>query len=606
MGAVVYRGTVYLHQADTLLEDFMKRIIWISAAGLFLCGLTAGCGGSTQVSTEPPPPQPSSAESLPQITSLVLSQAEVERYEPLEMTLSITAEYPNPYDLRQVSLDGVFRGPAGEEMRIPGYWDGEQSWRMRFTPPSDGRWDYALTVTDRHGTGLPAEGSFQVTPSNRHGWILPGRMVAPAYSNHYLAYADSTPFYGFGHCDALNILVDGFDIEKGVGLFDKMAAAGENYVVWWPFYGMSPVNGSYDQYSVSNMKIIDLIVEDAEEKGILVIFTIWDHPELRGQGHPWGAGRWETNGFSKLSDIDAFFTEAEPWAWQENLYRYVIARWGYSPAIGMWQTVSEINGTNAYDQTDAWHEKVNAFFVEHDPYRHPTTASMSGDVEWPAGHQVMDAPQVHLYNFKNESLPVDVAHSAQVLADWTKRMWNIADKPNWVGEFGVPGDVYYPELYHNSIWAALASGAAMTPAEWSGGGTWGIQTPAMNADIGRMRVFLNGIPLVKWNPTPVDILSTDSEVRAWGLAGKQGGLIWAQDFSLEGRTIDIIRAGMPNRTNVQLDVTGLPDGTYFVTPFDTWKGVWLESSTVVCTGGQSCRIGLPKFQADIVIKLERH
>jgi len=72
---------------------------------------------------------------------------------------------------------------------------------------------------------------------------------------------------------------------------------------------------------------------------------------------------------------------------------------------------------------------------------------------------------MHVYNFKNGSLTADTVKAADILAQWTSLMWNQADKPNWVGEFGTPGDTYYPELFHNSIWAALGSGAAMTPAE---------------------------------------------------------------------------------------------------------------------------------------------
>jgi hypothetical protein len=41
---------------------------------------------------------------------------------------------------------------------------------------------------------------------------------------------------------------------------------------------------------------------------------------------------------------------------------------------------------------------MNRYFQENDPYSHPTTATMSGWVDWPEGHEVMDMPQVHLYH----------------------------------------------------------------------------------------------------------------------------------------------------------------------------------------------------------------
>jgi hypothetical protein len=566
--------------------------------------LAAGCSGNQTTVTA----TPVIVENLPQITSVELDHTEVARYASLEMSVSLEAQYTNPYDARQVSLDGVFTGPDGAQWKVPGFWDGETSWRMRFTPSQEGGWNYKLSVTDGDGTSQPAEGSFMVIPSDLHGWLQAGNRVDPAYSGHYLVYQDGTPFYGLGHCDALNILVDGYDTQTGVGLFNNMKAAGENYVVWWPTYSNSIIGSSYDDYTLSNMKIIDLVVQDAQAKGIFLIFTIWDHPNLRAEGHPWGGGRWAANGFSKLSDISAFFTDAEPWAWQENFYRYIIARWGYSPAIGMWQTVTEINGTNAYDQTDPWHEKVNAYFVDHDPYRHPTTASRSGgvnDVAWPEGHAVMDAPQVHIY----DELGTDAVGSAAVLANWTSVMWNEQDKPNWVGEFGVPGDTYYPELFHNSIWAALGAGAAMTPAEWNGG-NWGSMTPAMLADMGRLGQFVADIPLAKLNPSALQISSSDAQVRGWGVAGADGGLFWVQDFSLEGSSIEVIRnAGAARtgtqRTGVQLEIQGMAAGTYAITPYDTWQGTYLQAFEVTCQEGQACSVALPAFKADMAFKVER-
>jgi hypothetical protein len=381
-----------------------------------------------------------------------------------------------------------------------------------------------------------------------------------------------------GHCDALNILIDGFDIEDGVGLFDTMKAANENYVVWWPMYTNSLVGSSYDNYSVGNMTVIDAVVRDAEKKDIKLVFTIWDHPNLRDDTHDWGDGNWPRNGFSKLGDIDSFFTSDEAWAWQENLYRYIIARWGYSTSIGMWQTVTEINGTNAYEQTDTWHEKTNDYFVQNDPYRHPTTASGSGEVDWPTGHSIMDMPQMHIYNFPNG----DVTQSAEIIADWTQRMLNSADRPNWIGEFGVPGNSSYPELFHHSIWAALASGAS----------------------ISRFANFVGDMPLAQWNPSALQINVSDEQVRAWGFSGDGGGLFWVQDYSLEGKSIDDVRTSMPQRTGVQVELLGVTPGLYLISPYDTWQGLYLDDIEVECAN-DLCVVDLPGFVSDMAFKLIR-
>ena len=534
-----------------------------------------------------------------------MDQSELPNFAPLEMTVSLQAQYANPYDQRQVSLDGVFKGPDGKMMNVPGFWDGENAWRMRFTPSQVGKWSYQLVVKDASGSSKAFKGSFSVTASDSHGWLQAGNWVDPAYSGHYLVYRDGTPFYGIGHDDALNIMWAGFNVDSGVTLFNDMKKAGENYVVWWPLYSNSPISPSYNDYSLPALKVIDLVVADAQKKGIFLAFTIWDHPELRDSTHAWGNGNWDKNGFHLLGDINSFFTSSEAWAWQENFYRYIIARWGYSPAIGLWQTVSEINGTNAYDQTDPWIKKVDDYFAANDPYRHPTTASMSGDTDWPAGFRVMDAPQMHVYDFKNGDQPADAVKAADVLAHWTRLMWSREAKPNWVGEFGTQGNTYYPELFHNAIWAALGAGAAMTPAEWNSGGAWGEMTPAMLADLGRLGQFVSGMPLAAWDPEPLQIASSDPQVRGWGVAGKDGGLFWVQDFSLEGQSIDAVRTQQSLRQGVHLSLQGLAGGAYIITPYDTWQGTFLPEITADCTGGQACTIALPDFQADMAFKIER-
>ncbi len=567
----------------------------------FVILLLSACGGGQEPATPTPTPLPPTPQAdLPVVISIEADRAEVPNYESIELTLGVDAEYANPYDAREIIVDGIFTSPDGIQMTVLGFWDGESAWKMRFTPSQIGAWTYSISVTDINGASEPKAGELTVTPSDLHGWVIPGNSFDSSYSPHYLVYHDGSPFYGIGYCEALNILIDGFDAEDGVGLFDNMKDASANYVVWWPMYTNSIVSSDYDDYSLQNLKVIDAIIKDAEKEGILLVFTIWDHPNLRDNTHAWGDGNWERNGFSKLGDIDSFFVSDEAWAWQANMYRYIIARWGYSTSIGMWQTVSEINGTNAYGQTDAWHEKVNNYFVENDPYRHPTTASGSGEVDWPTGHSVMDMPQMHVYEFENN----DVVKAAEIIADWTQRMLKSADRPNWVGEFGVKGNSDYPELFHNSIWAALGSGASMTPAEWNSGGTWGRMTPEMNADISRLAFFVSDLPLAKWDPSALQVVPSDEQVRGWGTAGQDGGLLWVQDYSLEGSSIGDVRNLMPVRSGVQVELNGLAAGTYDVTPYDTWQGVYLESYEVVCVNAD-CTIPLPDFKSDMAFLLIR-
>jgi hypothetical protein len=184
-------------------------------------------------------------------------------------------------------------------------------------------------------------------------------------------------------------------------------------------------------------------------------------------------------------------------------------------------------------------------------------------------------------------------------------MWDRVERPNWIGEFGAAGNTYYPELFHHAIWGALASGTAMTPAEWNSGGAWARMTPEMNADISRFAQFVSGMPLAAWNPSKLQITSSDAEVRAWGLAGNDGGLFWVQDFSLEGQPIDEVRSSMPLRTDVQVDIQGMAAGSYTIQPYNTWQGTYLDEFDVDCNDSEPCTIALPDFTSDMAFKIVR-
>jgi hypothetical protein len=54
-----------------------------------------------------------------------------------------------------------------------------------------------------------------------------------------------------------------------------------------------------------------------------------------------------------------------------------------------------------------------------------------------------------------------------------------------------------------------------------------------------------------------------------------------------------------------VDLHGLADGTYTLTPYDTWQGTYLAVFEVTCAEGQPCTVTLPDFKADMAFKIER-
>lgn len=572
-------------------------LILIAALSLSSCSDPTGAATTTTTSRAS---TTSDVDTGPSVLAVETESTEVGRYDLVELTVDLQASYDNPFDQREVSLDATFSHQGGTNLSIPGFWDGEGEWRVRFTPTESGLWTYRIAVTDASGTSDPAEGSITVAPSDHRGFLRIGDQVDPEYSPRYFAYEDGTPWYGRGHAD-LDMSLGGADPSgKGLRKFSEMAETGENYEMWWPLWGNNFIQSTYSSYSQAQMEIIDFVMGDAEAKDVAVIFTVWGHQFLRTGAHEWGDDRWGFNGFNDLTDIRGFFTDPEAWAWQENLYRYVIARWSYSPALVMWQTVTEINGTESYEDTDPWHDKVNAYFQDNDPYRHPTTANKSGAEDWPEGHSVMDVPQVHIYHVFGENPIADTLH----FVEWTQLMWDREMKPNWAGEYGNEVQVSYPEFMHNANWASLVAGAALTPTEWNDQRAFGTFDDAMQQDMRRFADFVEQVPLVVYDPERVEIASSDPDVRGWGLAGDRGGVVWVQDFSLDGVGMEEIRADQTVRSDVTVTVDALAAGTWTASPFNTWSGEWLGEIVFECAGGP-CQITLPEFHSDLALHLER-
>jgi hypothetical protein len=90
----------------------------------------------------------------------------------------------------EVELTAVFSS-WGEEIKVPGFYDGNGVYRIRFSPQKKGTWRYKTLSNSNELSGK--KGRFRcISPSgNNHG---PVRVI----NTHYLQYADGTPFYSVG------------------------------------------------------------------------------------------------------------------------------------------------------------------------------------------------------------------------------------------------------------------------------------------------------------------------------------------------------------------------------------------------------------------------
>jgi Domain of unknown function (DUF5060) len=67
-------------------------------------------------------------------------QIQNERWQALELSFKSTQHSDNPY--QDVELDIHFTAPDGSVLTMPGFWYGEDIWKVRFAAPTVGAWRY--------------------------------------------------------------------------------------------------------------------------------------------------------------------------------------------------------------------------------------------------------------------------------------------------------------------------------------------------------------------------------------------------------------------------------------------------------------------------------
>jgi hypothetical protein len=103
------------------------------------------------------------------------------------------AAFPGPGDgnpFVEVALDVDFFQSA-RKVTVPGFYDGEGVYRVRFMPDNEGEWSYRVRSTAASLEGL--KGSFRCGPpgAGNHGPVR-------VRNRHHFAYADGAPYFPFG------------------------------------------------------------------------------------------------------------------------------------------------------------------------------------------------------------------------------------------------------------------------------------------------------------------------------------------------------------------------------------------------------------------------
>lgn len=267
------------------------------------------------------------------------------RRQVTEWTFHSRKVYENPFI--DVTLDVVFQGPNSQTFTVPAFYDGGDTWKVRFNPNQSGSWLFR-SVSTPPDDWLDSVGFFEVQPSEARGFLrsTPGQAWGFQYENGDPAFifGDTTyNLFGMAYCggDVRSFLErrarQGFNLLR-VRLPVSPFHPPEGYSAWqtrrtWP-WGGSEQAPRFDQLNLDYFRTVDEVVHTAEMLGIglEMIMEAW--------------------GFEfPFNSRNIFVPE-----WEELWLRYLIARYDAFNCVYFWTPMNEYE---FYPNGD-WHHKLTA------------------------------------------------------------------------------------------------------------------------------------------------------------------------------------------------------------------------------------------------------
>ena len=143
------------------------------------------------------------------------------RWEPYDLQFPSTTPHGNPF---MVDFSADARGPDGLKLTLPGFYDGDHTWQVRFAPPQLGDWQLTTHSPDPMLDGKTAAVTCVPNPDpNNHG----GLIVDPDHPYHFVHEDGARHFLSGYECDWLWALPAG----QLPQFLDKLRASRFNHIL---------------------------------------------------------------------------------------------------------------------------------------------------------------------------------------------------------------------------------------------------------------------------------------------------------------------------------------------------------------------------------------
>src|SRR5574344_435203 len=413
------------------------------------------------------------------------------QYEKSEWDITLKCEWGNPYDASQVALDMCFQAPDGKTDSLPCFYVSGESgkpslWKARFAPLHRGTYKIWFALKAKNMMSESRKRTFTCVASDNDGFLHPG-------DNYWNFRFDSgKSFRGIGE----NIGWESRDVDDSKYFSDlhqnprfnydymlhKLAASGGNFFRTWMIYWNLPVdwktvqnNSRYtsggNPFNISAMKRMDHLVDLCDSLGVYMMLTLESHVGLMGDG--WKISNYNIVNGGFATTPKEIFANQKSRAQYKNKLRLMIARYGYSRSIAVWEFFNEVDHVR-YDTSFGeslneslladWHNDMAGYLKTHDPYHHIISTSVSHrDNDAMNRLETLDFNQRHIYG------------NAFTIPGTIRDYENKYGKPYVIGETGYSWDwslnfnQYATEFdrdFRRTLWLGLFSPNRFLPMSW--------------------------------------------------------------------------------------------------------------------------------------------
>lgn len=573
-----------------------------------------------------------------------------------------------PYNTQHFKTDLVLRDETGIELRIPAFYhegmalinsgsyesamiDEQAYFCVRFRPQRAAHysaelhvsWENAatqvFTLPDVVVTGDDYDDYVRVDKNDARFLSINGEFFWPTGINLKSANDDWGKTY-LGTRTTLSLGTSTYEayfarLARSGGRVTEIWMSNWNLCLEW-YDGWDSYHG-LKGYSAKHAQQLDEILDCAQRYNIRVILSFRNH----GQGHsrtgnrniPSDTNEWHWNPYNTKhggfidSAVD-LFTNEQVMRRQEDVHRYICARYADHPSIMMWKLWSEVDLTDAAKHNsfkkftstkslETWHAHMGKHLSDLDIYDHLLTTHFSTDfhradtVLFKLKH--ITAICINAYLWRLEGAYGRHYTMVQLLQDSTHKpgafkihtdVLSDLKKPVVVTEFG-GGNPYrmtaaqLQSHHYAAPWAALVSGHAIAPLFWWY--EWVDQNDHWNPMHAASR-FLIGEDLRGKNARSVRLSFRYKQYDIWSYAWAKPGCVlgylieqkWAEngqaDYVIEGAKLRISTKAAPGRMLLEW--------------WDANLGEIVAERQFVHSGGL-LEIQAPEFRRHIAFKLKR-